>query len=198
MAPTDKKLGTSEELIAINSSVASIATSVRHISEEQLPSLAHDTKEARDGVIRLTVAHEELTRRVDVVETAEEKPHTCFQKSRIAELASKWKWAVGLVIPLALAVGGAYVAMNRLDASLEVRVDHHEKTLQRHEESFGQINKTLQEEVVPSLKNLPVRPTKVVVVPDPDPDLTDIAARLSEPEQREFLRLIRKAKNGDR
>jgi len=195
----------SYELLALSKSVASIATNVENISDKQLPSVACDAREARDGVIRLAVSHEELAKRVTVVEGAEPDEHVCHQtgaitahEKQIAGLTGKWKWIAGASIPIIFAVIGAYVAMSRSDAQIETRIGVAERAIDRHEKTFESIDKTLQATRADFKREVNAVPTKVrEVVKEETIDTEDLAVHLSEREQREFLRLVRKIKNGD-
>lgn len=195
----------SDELLSLSKSMASIATSVTTISDTQLPAVAADAREARDGVVRLTVAQEELARRMTNVEDAEPAEHVCHQNGRIsaqekeiAGLGNKWKWVAGVSVPLVLAVIGAYVTINRSDAQIQTRIGVAERTLDRHEKTFESIDKTLQATRADFNRQVKAVPTKVrEAVKEETIDTEDLAVHLSEREQREFLRLVRKIKNGD-
>lgn len=214
MAPTDRNRTSSVnsgELLALSKAVASINTNIEIMSHQQLPAVAADTREARDGVIRLAVAHSELSKRVDVVENTEPDEHGCYQEEKIAAatgaisaqekqlagLTGKWKWVAGVAVALVPAIIGAYVTMNRSDAQMETRVQTVERSLERHEKSFESIDKTLTDDrraIIDEVKALPVKVLGVVR----DETSDGVATMLTEREQREFLRLRLKIENGDR
>jgi hypothetical protein len=70
------------QLIEIKESIARIVVGVEHITDKQLPPVAKDAKEARDGMIKLTGWNRDMSRRLKKVEETPPS-HACLHEERI-------------------------------------------------------------------------------------------------------------------
>lgn len=181
--PDDKRTSQvpTSELLAITQKLTEVAGGVKAMQETQLPQVAADAKEARDGVIKLTGWNRDIVRRVDSLETSDKEQGDDLDQQRASitaqerELAglSKWRWWVmGVAVTLGLFAAG--MAGRALYSQGEASTERNglRRDVDRHEDGIETLDKTQRQSrdaIIRAVKAVPVEVQQKL----PEPDIED-------------------------
>lgn len=197
------------ELIVIANQLTKVASGVDSIKNDLLPPVATASGEARDGMIRLTSASHDLTRRIKNLESRPPPPHVCEQAEAIREHSglitaqerqlaglTRWRWwAMGAVLTIGLFAAG--LAGRALLAQGEAGTDRTElrRDVERHESSIDAIAKGRTEDreaIIREVKTIPIQVQQAM--PQPDIHNAVDSAELTDRERQLVRGILVRAK----